>query len=82
MSLSINITKRIRRRKLKSGSIVEQQRYVLNWRDPRTGSREQRFFERQKEAQEKRAELITAYERGSYTAERKSLTINDIIDSG
>lgn len=79
MSLSINITKRIRRRKLKSGSIVEQPRYVLNWRDPRTGSREQRFFERQKEAQEKRAELITAYERGSYTAERKSLTINDII---
>lgn len=79
MSLSINLTKRIRRRKLKSGEAVEQTRYVLNWRDPRTGEREQRFFERQKDAQEKRAELIAAYERGIYSAERKTLTVADAI---
>jgi integrase len=49
MTLSINLTRRVRRRKLKSGEVVEQVRYVLNWRDPRTGAREQRFFERQNE---------------------------------
>lgn len=54
MTINIALTKRVRRRKLTSGAIVEQLRYVLNWRDPRTGSREQRFFERQKDAQEKR----------------------------
>lgn len=79
MSLSINLTKRIRRRKLKSGEVTEQTRYVLNWRDPRTGAREQRFFGRQKEAQEKRAELIAAYERGTYSAERKTLTVADAV---
>jgi integrase len=79
MTLSINLTKRVRRRKLKSGDAVEQTRYVLNWRDPRTGAREQRFFERQKDAQEKRAELIAAYERGSYSAERKTLTVADAV---
>ena len=61
MTINIALTKRVRRRKLTSGEIVEQLRYVLNWRDPRTGSREQRFFERQKEAQDKRAELTLAY---------------------
>ena len=40
MTINIALTKRIRRRKLTSGEIVEQLRYVLNWRDPRTGSRE------------------------------------------
>ena len=69
----------VRRRKLASGEAVEQLRYVLNWRDPRTGSREQRFFERQKDAQEKRAELIAAYERGAYSAERKTLTVADAV---
>ena len=56
MALSINLTRRIRRRELNSGEVVEQTRYVLNWGDPRDGGREQRFFERQKDAQEKRAE--------------------------
>ena len=79
MSLSINLTKRIRRRKLQSGEVVEQTRYVLNWRDPRTGSREQRFFARQKDAQDKRAEFLVAYERGSYSAERKNVTVSDAV---
>lgn len=64
MTLNINLTRRLRRRKLKSGATVEQVRFVL-WRDPRTGEREQRFFERQKDAQERRAELVAAFDRGS-----------------
>ena len=79
MTINIAITKRIRRRKLTSGEIVEQVRYVLNWRDPRTGSREQRFFERQKEAQDKRAELTLAYQMGNYSVKRESLTVGDAI---
>ena len=65
MTLNINLTGRICRRKLKRGLTVEQVRFVLNWRDPLTGEREQRFFERQRDAQERRAELIAAYDRGA-----------------
>jgi integrase len=79
MALSINLTRRIRRRKLKSGEVVEQTRYVLNWGDPRDGGREQRFFERQKDAQEKRAELLVALDRGTYSTERKTLTVGGAV---
>jgi integrase len=79
MSLNISLTKRFRRRKLKSGAFAEQLRYVINWRDPRTGAREQRFFERQKDAQDKRAELVAAYDRGTYTADRKTITVADAV---
>jgi integrase len=79
MTLNINLTRRVRRRKLKDGSIVEQTRYVLNWRDPRTGEREQRFFERQRDAQEKRAELIAAYDRGAYSSSNRTVTVGDAV---
>lgn len=79
MALSISLTRRLRRRKLKSGEVVEQVRYVLNWRDPRTGDREQRFFERQREAQERRSELIGEYERGVYSSETKTLTVEAAV---
>ena len=72
MTLNINLTRRVRRRKLKDGSVVEQTRYVLNWRDPRTGEREQRFFERQRDAQERRSELLAAYDRGVYSSSNQN----------
>ncbi len=79
MTLNVNITRRVRRRKLKDGSVVEQVRFVLNWRDPRTGAREQRFFERQKDAQERRAELVAAYDRGAHISENKAVTVADAV---
>ena len=79
MTLNINLTRRVRRRKLKDGSVVEQIRYVLNWRDPRTGEREQRFFERQRDAQERRAELVAAYDRGAYSSANRSVTVADAV---
>ena len=79
MTLNISLTRRLRRRKLKDGSVVEQARYVLNWRDPRTGEREQRFFERQREAQERRSELLVAYERGVYSSSRSSVTVETAV---
>ena len=79
MTLNINLTRRVRRRKLKDGSVVEQVRFVLNWRDPRTGAREQRFFERQRDAQERRAELVAAFDRGAYSSENRSVTVADAV---
>ena len=79
MTLNINLTRRLRRRKLKGGSVVEQVHFVLNWRDPRTGEREQRFLERQRDAQERRSELIAAYDRGVYSSENRSVTVGDAV---
>src|SRR5271168_3026602 len=79
MTLNINLTRRVRRRKLKDGSVVEQTRYVLNWRDPRTGEREQRFFERQRDAQERRSELMAAHDRGTYSASTKTVTVAEAV---
>jgi integrase len=79
MTFNINLTRRVRRRKLKDGSTIEQIRYVLNWRDPRTGEREQRFFGRQREAQERRSEFLAAYERGVYSSETKTVTVETAV---
>jgi len=76
MSNAVNITKRDRKRKLKSGAVVTQTRWVLNYHEPRTGKRKQLFFERQKDAQAKRNEIIAQIESGSYADDRnKSVTI-------
>ena len=79
MTLNINLTRRVRRRKLKDGSLVEQTRYVLNSRGPRTGEREQRFFERQRDAQERRSELLSAYDRGAYSLSNRTVTVGDAV---
>lgn len=81
MALNINITKRVRRRQQSSGKTVEQVRYVLNWRDPRTGAREQRFFERQKDAVARRSQIIAGYDRGNFTDVRHKLTVADAIEA-
>jgi integrase len=72
-------TRRLRRRTLTSGAIVEEVRFVLNWRDPRTGARKQRFFEQRRDAQEKRAELVAAYDRGVYSSSNRSVTVADAV---
>ena len=53
-----NITRRVRRRKLQNGAAVQYTRHVLNYRDPKSGQRRQEFFERAKDAQARRAELM------------------------
>jgi integrase len=75
---SVNLTKRDRKRKLKSGAVVNQTRWVLNYREPRTGKRKQLFFERQRDAQAKRNEIVAQIETGSYADDRnKSVTIDE-----
>jgi integrase len=81
MSVAINITKRERRRKLQSGAAVVQTRYVLNYRDPRTGNRRQLFYERQKDAQRKASQIQAEVTRGTYEPARKPLTIKEAVDA-
>jgi integrase len=81
MSININITKRERTRRLKSGAVVKHTRYVLNFRDPRTRDRKQLFFERLKDAQRKAAEISAAVTTGTYAPERNVPTIADAVQS-
>lgn len=80
MTPNISLTKRVRRRTLTSGRLVEQTRYVLNWHDPRTGARRQRFFERQKDAQDARSELSLLYHEGR-ASKREDLTVGQAVES-
>lgn len=68
MTPRINIAKRIRKRRRADGSIVEQPRYVVDFRDPMTGKRRQHFYEKRKDAEAKRAELITEMATGRYSS--------------
>ena len=80
MSLKINLTRRVRRRTLSSGVVVRQTRYVLNYREPNSGQRRQEFFERQKDAQERKADLTTKFAAGTYVDERTAPTIAEALD--
>jgi integrase len=64
----INIAKRIRKRRRADGSVVEQPRYVVDFRDPMTGKRRQHFYEKRKDAEAKRAELLTEMATGRYSS--------------
>ena len=79
VSFHAQITKRIRNRKLRSGEQVKQTRYVLNYRDPKTGARHQMFFERQKDAQTRLAEIAAAVEMNVYTPTNKSISVETMI---
>lgn len=80
MSFSINITKRERKRKLLSGQAVVHTRYVVNYADPKTGKRRQEFFERQKDAQSRRSELVVRVSDGLHVDDRKVPTVGQAID--
>jgi integrase len=80
MGSSANITKRERKRKLTSGAIVVQTRWVLNYREPRSGRRRQLFFDKQKDAQARRNQIIAEVETGTYSEDRaRAVTIREIV---
>lgn len=64
---SISIAKRVRRRVVK-GELVEQVRYVLDFKDPQTGARRQLFFTSLAEAKLRRKELNNLAERQTRTS--------------
>lgn len=81
MTLRINITRRSRSRKLKSGSEVVHERWVVNYRDPRTGRRHQIFFGRRKDAEARRDALLADYQQGaSLNPDRASVTVGKAVE--
>lgn len=75
MSNSVSITRRNRKRTLRSGKVITQTRYVVNYREPRTGRRKQLFFIRQKDAQEESSKLTAELRGGDYSARRQTDTV-------
>jgi integrase len=75
-----SITKRKRRHPLKSGATVLHTRYVVNFREPRTGKRKQFFFERYKDAIEKRHALLTSVMMGGYSEAQHDLTVSQAVE--
>ncbi len=80
MRFAVSLTKRARKRKLSSGTAIVQTRYVLNYRDPKSGRRRQEFYELQKDAQARRNELIVQVGTGAYADARITPTIAEAID--
>jgi integrase len=80
MTMNINITKRVRTRSYPSGLVVRLTRYVLNYRDPKSGRRRQVFFQRIKDAQKRRAELLAMAASGSLIDERTAPTVAEAVD--
>lgn len=81
MPFTVNITKRERSRKLKSGEPVTQVRHVLNYREPRTGKRKQLFFEKKAAAIARRNELLASVESGSYSETRSHITVTAAVEN-
>jgi integrase len=80
MTMNINITKRVRRRRYPNGAIVHLTRHVVNYRDPKSGRRRQEFFERAKDAQHRRSELLGMVAAGSYVDERAAPSVAAVVD--
>lgn len=60
------ITKRLRRRKLSDGRVVELSRFVVQFSDPDTGRRRQLFFELRRDAEVYRAKIVSEVHSGAY----------------
>ena len=75
MDLPIKLTKRTRKRKSRDGSVVMQDRYVLNFRDPRSGQRKQLFFDRKRDAEAKQRDIIVKAAANIYADERTAPTV-------
>lgn len=80
MEFSVTLTKRTRKRKLLSGAVALQDRYVLNYREPKTGQRRQMFFERKKDAEAKQRELLAKVADGTHVDERTVPTVAAALD--
>jgi len=80
MSNSINITKRNRTRTLADGSKVQQVRFVVNFNDPKTQKRAQRFFPKRRDAESFKQELIVDISNGEYFSNREDVTVKDVVE--
>ncbi|HRI76625.1 MAG TPA: site-specific integrase [Alphaproteobacteria bacterium] len=75
-----SITKRAMRRKLKDGSIVILDRYILNYKDPVMQQRKSQFFDTRKEAEAEQQRLYKAVAEGSPLDPSKAPTVADAVE--
>ena len=80
MPLTASITKRKRRRRLTSGAVVTQVRYVVNFREPRSGRRRQLFFASHQDAVVKRDALLSSVATSGYLEGNEDLTVAQAVD--
>jgi integrase len=78
-AFTASVTRRERRRRLASGAIVVQPRFVVSFREPRTGRRKQLFFERQKDAVAMRDALVASVVTGIYAESQTNLTVAEVV---
>ena len=81
MPFTVNVTKRERTRRLKSGERVTQVRWVVNYKEPRSGARKQLFFEKKADAHAKRNELLASVETGTYSEARTHITVAAAVEN-
>lgn len=79
MNFSASVTRRDRKRRLKSGTTVVQTRFIVNFRDPNSGKRKQLFFDRHKEAVAVRDSLVASVATGAYV-EMSPLTVAQAVE--
>jgi integrase len=79
-TFTASITRRDRRRRQRSGVIVVQTRFVVSFREPRTGRRKQLFFERQKDAVAMRDALVASVVTGTFAESQTNLSVAEVVE--
>jgi len=76
----VSVTKRKRRRRLTSGVVVTQLRFVVNFREPRSGRRRQVFFTSHRDALLKRDDLLASFAVNGHLGEQTDMTVAHTMD--
>ncbi|MDX0440633.1 tyrosine-type recombinase/integrase [Sinorhizobium medicae] len=79
-TVNVSITTATRRRTLSSGTIASYPQYYCEYRDPVSGKRRRRAFNRKKDAEAFRNALLVKVAEGSYVDERTAPTVSKAID--
>ncbi|MDX0769586.1 tyrosine-type recombinase/integrase [Sinorhizobium medicae] len=79
-TVNVSITSTTRRRKLANGTIASYPQWYCEYREPLTGKRRRRAFNRKKDAEAFRNALLVKVAEGSYVDERTAPTVSKAID--
>ena len=79
-SFNVSITSTTRRRKLRNGMVASYPQYYCEYRDPKSGKRRRRAFNKKKDAEAFRNALLVQVAEGSYVDERTAPTVAKATD--
>ena len=77
---NISITVTTRRRQLRNGTIASYPQWYCEYKDPQTKKRRRRAFNRKKDAEAYKTNLLLKVAEGSYVDERKAPTVSQALD--